>query len=134
MSRKISLVIARFGYMVFGVLVGCSSSSEPGSASLVCDTGTANCDGLAENGCETKLTNDPDNCGSCGNVCVDPDAGAAMCSSGTCVSPYADCDGVAANGAETNLLTDPDNCGACGNVCTGPIGPQCLQGVCFVAQ
>ena len=34
-----------------------------------CNTGFANCNGLASDGCEVNTTNDSANCGSCGNIC-----------------------------------------------------------------
>lgn len=56
--------------------------------------------------------NDPQNCGSCGNVCGD----GTCCSNGSCVSLCGDdrrwCDGECAD-----LANDSNSCGACGNVC-----------------
>ena len=52
-----------------------------------CSSGTANCDGSANNGCEVSLNSDANNCGSCGNSCGSNES----CSSGSCVSHPAKC-------------------------------------------
>lgn len=44
-----------------------------------CASGFANCDGLHTNGCESKLSQDPSNCGTCGTNCLGGD-----CVSGKC--------------------------------------------------
>jgi hypothetical protein len=38
-------------------------------AILRCVTGFANCDNVAENGCEVNVTSDPDHCGDCSTSC-----------------------------------------------------------------
>jgi hypothetical protein len=45
-----------------------------------CFAGFANCDGIAANGCERNVLQDPANCGACGTVC----AGGTMCQAGSC--------------------------------------------------
>lgn len=40
-----------------------------GVCSLMCPPGTADCNGVVEDGCEKNLGSDPNNCGACGNVC-----------------------------------------------------------------
>src|SRR5687767_7852534 len=47
-----------------------SSVCVNGSCSLSCNTGYANCDNILSNGCEINITNDVNNCGSCGTVCT----------------------------------------------------------------
>ncbi len=57
-----------------------------GECSFVCDPGFGNCDSDWENGCETDLDNDQNNCGSCGNACgeiiceQEDGCGAGICS------------------------------------------------------
>jgi hypothetical protein len=57
---------------------GCSCADWPGMDSwcsaggachYTCSDGLANCDGRTANGCEAVLSNDVNNCGSCGHVC-----------------------------------------------------------------
>ena len=77
-----------------------------------CDTGFADCDGMAMNGCETNLGGDSTNCGACGHRCS---LGTA-CSMGMCASV---CSGGATFCADrcAALDTDVGNCGACGHAC-----------------
>ena len=97
----------------------------PGS----CPAGRADCDGDANNGCETDIRTDTSNCGGCGWNCND--ATSAVCAAGvcklTCAAHMADCNGEAQDGCETALLDDANNCGACGNSCKGG---GCTNGVC----
>src|SRR5690606_3390397 len=99
---------------------------------LVCNSGRADCDGLASNGCEINLSFDNNNCGTCGNVCIYPNA-MSQCNSGTCiflgcVPGFANCDGNLSNGCEVNLQTNNNHCGNCNVVC--PPGTTCVNGVC----
>ncbi len=95
---------------------------------------TGDCDGNAQNGCETDLLTD-ENCGFCNNACS---ASGTSCQNGQCVvssctSPYADCDGLAANGCETNVNTDAANCGSCGTKCGSVNGSAgCVKGNCIL--
>jgi hypothetical protein len=103
-----------------------------------CDPGFANCDGNAANGCETNVTNDPNNCGACADACVTtngtPACVGSACTIASCNQGFGNCDGNAADGCEANLSNDPNNCGVCGKVCTGPNGTEtCASGACKVA-
>jgi hypothetical protein len=65
---------------------------------------------------------DPNNCGTCGHVCVTPH-GTPGCVNGSCTvaaceAGWDDCNGAASDGCEKNLQTDADNCGACGQACS----------------
>lgn len=103
-----------------------------GSCGIVCNSGFKDCDGNPNNGCETNVNVDPNNCGGCNNVCSSNHA-VAGCSSGSCLVlqcniGYADCNRSAADGCEVNTMTDAHNCGTCGNACAS--GHSCIAGAC----
>ncbi len=91
---------------------------------MTCDAGYGNCDSSEMNGCETDVTIDVANCGSCGNACpaednAAPSCGASACSL-TCDSGFSDCNsnlGDDEDGCEVDTMTDPVNCGGCGMGC-----------------
>ena len=96
-----------------------------------CISGFFDCDGIASNGCEVNLKNDPTNCGSCSQVCSSVN-GAPTCVSGVC-SPncnanFGDCDGNTLNGCETNTGSSTTNCGNCGVNCGS--NTVCANGAC----
>lgn len=102
-----------------------------------CPSGFAECDGVPATQCETSLTT-TDNCGSCGNKCSFPNAGAlctsGVCALGNCNTSYGNCDSNPTNGCETNLSSNNMNCGACGNVCTFDHATgACSAGQCVIA-
>jgi hypothetical protein len=100
-----------------------------------CNTGFANCDNNAQNGCEVNTNTSLANCGACGQACSFPNASAA-CQGGTCALVacnlgFADCDGDASNGCEVNLKTSLAHCGACNAACDLPNAAEtCNNGVC----
>jgi hypothetical protein len=115
-----------------------SSSCQNGACHLdTCDTGWANCDTQAANGCETNTQTDGGNCGSCGNICPSGPHSTAVCQNGGCVlncdPGWADCDHNPNNGCEVHIDVDNGNCGSCGAVCNIANGtPSCVAGVCTV--
>jgi hypothetical protein len=86
-----------------------------------CNAGFGNCDNVASNGCESNISIDKNNCGSCGVVCGSTFA----CTAGSCT-----CGGALPNlctGACVNYQTDANNCGSCGHNCSGT---SCSAGLC----
>lgn len=103
---------------------------------LKCETGYDDCnDNIPVDGCETKLGEDPNNCGACGFKCAPGQAcfagqclcppGAQMCTFGEAPDEKKFC---------FYVDVDPKNCGACGRVCpTVPNGEAaCRDGRCLV--
>ena len=82
-----------------------------------CDSGHDDCNHDANDGCETDLTSDATNCGSCQASCTNPN-GTTACVQSVCVPECtgngANCDADPNNGCETDLQTDAKNCGTCG--------------------
>lgn len=109
---------------------GATSCSE-GLCKPVCATNFADCDALADNGCETDVSTAND-CGGCGSRCENAHGGVS-CVSGSCRpscdAGWGDCDGLASNGCETNLERDPHHCGSCTRACA-PGSQICEAGSC----
>lgn len=110
-----------------------TSACVNGVCTGTCNTGFANCNGNAGDGCETNIASSISNCGACGNVCSVANGSAVcvngQCQVGTCNAGFANCNGSAADGCETNLATSSTNCGACGVSC--PAGHICSSGRCI---
>ncbi len=79
----------------------------------------------------TDIQEDPQNCGSCGNVCLP----GTFCAAGACQAPCPSTFSVC-NGVCTDTTLDPFNCGSCGKVCPPvPLGNGfsiCVNGQCQV--
>ncbi|MGE0784777.1 MAG: MopE-related protein [Sandaracinaceae bacterium] len=111
--------------------------ASPAGCSFACDSGFANCNGTAPDGCERSTTTLTD-CGSCGTACVRAHA-TATCGTGTCAisacdTGWANCDGMDANGCETPTTT-VTNCGSCGNICAVAHGtPSCVASSCTIGM
>ncbi len=105
-----------------------------GICEIECSAGYGDCDGNAENGCETPVDADSVNCGACGVQC----GAGTLCSAGACVPSAAcgpteaDCDGNASNQCEVDLATDVAHCGACGAACGA--GQVCMGGQCLAGD
>lgn len=100
--------------------------------SPMCVPGTADCDGSAMNGCETKISTDPKNCTACGLACSTNHVPAPTCDAGCtgkCAAGFQDCNGSKdKDGCESDSLNDDRNCGGCGNTCSN--GQKCSGGKC----
>lgn len=114
--------------------VSMARCSEGACTGLVCSQGFADCNGLAQDGCEQALNTETD-CGGCDMPCAvahaQADCGSGECRTGTCDEGFGDCDGDSRNGCEATL-SEPSNCGACGNACAA--GTQCLGGSCSCTE
>ena len=102
-----------------------------------CQAGWTDCDGDPNTGCEADLLADPDNCGTCGNICGPYDNATPGCDNGNCAiggcdEGWDDCDGDLDNGCEMDVSSDASNCGACDNVCNldHTTDVMCVDGVC----
>jgi sugar lactone lactonase YvrE len=108
-------------------------------AVLLCNPGFGDCDGVAQNGCETDLGSSAANCGACGSACPAPAHATPSCTGGACglsgcAPGWGDCDHNPANGCETSLTTLTD-CGLCGATCSVANGTgTCASGKCEVAS
>ncbi|MDP3217089.1 MAG: hypothetical protein Q8S73_23465, partial [Deltaproteobacteria bacterium] len=74
----------------------------------VCQSGWADCDGVASNGCEVDLTSDAAHCGACNFAACTYANGTGTCSNrqcalATCASGFVDRDHDPANGCEVDL-------------------------------
>jgi hypothetical protein len=98
-----------------------------------------NCNGEANDGCETALDTLTD-CGGCGNPC-DVANGMPTCSTGTCevqtcTAPFDDCNASPVDGCESDVTTDVNNCSGCGTVCIFDnaaatcASSSCVMGAC----
>jgi hypothetical protein len=106
---------------------GCTS----GACTIAsCNTGFADCDGVASNGCETDLSL-PTHCGTCTNAC----AAGMLCSGGSCVSMCMPMQTVCNGSYCANTTNDVNNCGSCGHVCSLPNATStCTSSACAIAS
>jgi hypothetical protein len=117
----------------------CLESDEDGEKRcvLVCPVRRGDCDGLAENGCETNTDTSQNHCGACGQACDPANAALAHCEAGLCQidecqDGFDDCD-PDVPGCETDLRNDPDHCGSCEIDCSDRNGQDtCEDGVCGI--
>jgi hypothetical protein len=122
-----------------GAFVAATVCSGGACAISICQSGHADCDSNATNGCETNTDSNVSACGTCGHACPVYANASATCTSGTCgvacLAGYGNCDGNAANGCETAIDGDVNNCGTCGHVC--PVNANqsafCIAGTCGLA-
>jgi hypothetical protein len=108
-----------------------SASCLAGACGISCNASYGDCGG-SNDGCETSIATDPNNCNACGKTCSSNHMATRTCSSGTCSGTcsagYADCDtNKQSNGCETDTQSDATHCGNCTTVCRYR---SCLTGAC----
>ncbi len=114
-----------------------------GLCTSTCNAGFANCTKPvapgADDGCETHIAIDINNCGACGRACAGTNVSVKACSGGlctsTCAAGFSNCNqppgGSADDGCETHSAIDINNCGGCGIVCSAShVTQSCASGVC----
>ena len=132
---------------------GCAtpcSNSLPNVVSVVCDKGKcligqcapgyAHCDVTINNGCESRLDSDINNCGGCGVRCEAPantHVATVSCINGqcrvaSCQAGFGDCDENINTGCESDLASNVSHCGICNNGCQAPpfMRALCQSSVC----
>jgi hypothetical protein len=125
-----------------------TATCSAGVCGITCNPGFGNCDGNADNGCETNLLTTFLHCGACNAACMSSvdGHGTSVCDNGackvsSCISGYGNCDGNAANACETQTMSSVQHCGQClggcnGNCplpCTVPNAtPVCTAGACAI--
>lgn len=109
-----------------------------GVCGYICNSGYGDCNGLADDGCETNL-NTVVNCGNCGAMCITRPHASVTCTNGACTfacyAGYGNCNGVDWDGCESSLNNNVNNCGGCGNACVLPHATAaCSAGQCAIAS
>jgi hypothetical protein len=119
-------------------LSNASASCRAGACGFTCNTGFADCDGNAANGCEANLGTSVTACGACGRACA-PAHATGACTTGACgivacEVGYGDCNGDPSDGCEVNLTSTVSACGTCNTSCRPANGTGvCAAGRCGVA-
>ncbi|MBU6162518.1 MAG: hypothetical protein KGO50_15480, partial [Myxococcales bacterium] len=130
--------------LVSGAPVGACSGTLDGISTCViaeCPTGTADCNGVFADGCETDTVSTLQSCGGCESDCTDRFAQAiegcvdSRCTIASCASGFADCDLMPETGCEIDTRNDETHCGSCGRVCNLPNAiSDCLLSTCTIAD
>lgn len=98
-----------------------------------CEPGRGECDGVAENGCETDLIENPSSCGRCRAFCSSGICSGGACAPSECPAGFADCNQRPDDLCETSLGTI-ENCLVCGRACGAAHGvPACTANGCEIA-
>ncbi|MFO0609102.1 MAG: MXAN_6577-like cysteine-rich protein, partial [Polyangiales bacterium] len=110
---------------------GASPTCTAGACGFTCMTGLGNCDGNADNGCETDTRTTPAHCGGCGMAC----AAGQLCVAGSCADPPCPTGQTRCAGACVDTATAVAHCGMCGRACPSGTGgaAACVAGACQLA-
>lgn len=123
--------------LTYGRRAQVTSAPTTTRAATACPAGTADCDGVASNGCESALGSSAANCGACGRACAAGAHQAVSCVAGACVTRcelgHGDCD-ADGHSCETALASSLRHCGACRSACSAQAGwdATCVAGRCGV--
>ncbi|WP_146647060.1 hypothetical protein [Labilithrix luteola] len=104
---------------------GATFVCNEGACTMSCTSGALDCDGIVDNGCESRTIN-PTSCGGCGVVCAvgescryqDDTFTTVACG---CPPGKLDCQGC------KDVVDDDSHCGACNNACDRTGGPDAPQ-------
>ncbi|MDW8245730.1 MAG: MopE-related protein [Sandaracinaceae bacterium] len=107
-----------------------------GMCGFTCNSGFADCNRMAPDGCEVNLNTDVNNCGACGVQCGPGEVcmgGRCVCGSTqgavgggrACTLPNNNC----CNNMCVNTNTNVSHCGACNTQCMS--GQMCMMGMCI---
>jgi hypothetical protein len=123
----------------FCVVPNATAACNAGACGIAaCNSGFADCDPSAANGCEANILLDPSHCGGCGTLCQP--VGGSACANGVCQftgcpTGKGNCDGIPDNGCEVDLTNSNQHCGFCGNACSLPNAvAQCVASKCEIAS
>ena len=114
----------RFAFCAAVVLGACAKAGLPTTddGGTTCSAPSLVCGAIC-----VEPSNDPDNCGACGNAC----GASEVCSNGKCGSSCSAGTLCTPDGGKAicaNTSTDTKNCGSCGNACGN--GQTCTNGKC----
>jgi hypothetical protein len=107
----------------------CTSSGQCSFPLSACATGWSDCDGKADDGCETDVTK-PAACGSCTNACTTSDP---VCAGGTCVTGCPAGTPTLCSGACVDTTSNANDCNGCGLECSTTVSnaqPTCASSKC----
>jgi hypothetical protein len=88
---------------------------------IECLEGFDDCNDDLEDGCESPVVADPDNCGECNTKCEYPSAVAGCqnseCFLDECEPGFGNCDGFLDTGCDTDIASSINHCGDCDKKC-----------------
>jgi hypothetical protein len=102
-----------------------------------CNGGSADCNGVANDGCEVNTTNTVNHCGGCATDCnakgwanvMSYGCSGGNCTIASCTANHMDCNGTATDGCEVDT-TQAAHCGSCNNNCSNNNWSQVMAYSC----